>query len=110
MSAAEHKELIRIACEWLAIAGYFAWPNRTGAAEIDGRFIPFGKKGSGDILCVLNGGRHAEFEGLVTDGAIGGGGDHDDWNRLAARKCPDTRGILKAVKLRHHVVDDDEVR
>ena len=33
--------------------GFAAWPNRTGAAQIDGRFIPFGKKGSGDIIAIL---------------------------------------------------------
>lgn len=63
MTATEHKELIRRACEWLAREGYFAWPNNTGAGEMNGRFVRFGKKGSGDILCVLKGGRHAEFEG-----------------------------------------------
>ena len=63
MTAAEHSALIREACEWLACHGYFAWPNRTGSAVIDGRRIPFGKKGSADILCVLPGGIHGEFEG-----------------------------------------------
>ena len=33
--------------------GLAAWPSRTGAAEIDGRFIRFGKKGGGDIVVVL---------------------------------------------------------
>jgi hypothetical protein len=60
-SSAEHKKLKNDALEWLAVAGYFAWPNETGATEIDGRFMRFGKKGSGDILAVIHS-RHCEFE------------------------------------------------
>jgi len=60
--------LLKEALEELALQGYFAWPNRTGAAHIDGRFIPFGKKGSGDILIVLPPhGRHCEAEGKTGD-------------------------------------------
>ncbi|MFO0906806.1 MAG: hypothetical protein U0835_00305 [Isosphaeraceae bacterium] len=62
-SGAEHKKLKNDALEWLALAGYFAWPNETGGGHIDGRFIRFGKPGSGDILAVLGpDGKHAEFE------------------------------------------------
>jgi hypothetical protein len=67
-SSAEHKQLKNDALEWLATAGYFAWPNETGGAFNDGRFIRFGKTGSGDILCVLGSlGRHAEFEAKTGD-------------------------------------------
>ncbi len=67
MTAAAHRELIRAACERLAIEGYLAWPNRTGATEIAGRYIPFGKIGSGDIVGVLNCGTHFEGEGKTGD-------------------------------------------
>ena len=67
-SSAEHKQLKNDALEWLATAGYFAWPNETGGTFIDGRFMKFGKKGSGDILAVLGPhGRHAEFEAKTGD-------------------------------------------
>ncbi len=47
----------------------FAWPNQTGAAKTDGRFIQYGKLGSGDILAILPpNGRHAEFEAKTGQG------------------------------------------
>ena len=61
-SSAAHTRLVREACEWLAINRYFAWPNQTGATKIGGRFIRYGKPGSGDIIAVLPGGKHSEFE------------------------------------------------
>src|SRR4051794_16870720 len=62
-NSAEHKALVNSALEWLAQNRYFAWPNQTGAAKVEGRFIRFGKVGSADILSVLApDGRHAEFE------------------------------------------------
>jgi hypothetical protein len=68
-SSAAHTALVKECLEELALVGFAAWPNRTGATEIDGRFIAFGKKGSGDILAifpfVLAGKRygiHAEVE------------------------------------------------
>jgi hypothetical protein len=67
-SSAEHKQLKNDGLEWLAIAGYFAWANETGAAEIDGRFMKFGKKGSADIIAVIQS-RHCEFEAKTGDAA-----------------------------------------
>ena len=49
-SSAAHTQLVKDCLEELALMGFAAWPNRTGATEIDGRFIRFGKKGSGDII------------------------------------------------------------
>jgi hypothetical protein len=70
-SAAHHK-LVAEALEWLAQNRYFAWPNPTGAVKSEGRFVRFGKKGSGDIFAVLEpNGRHAEFE-AKTGGAVQG--------------------------------------
>ena len=67
-SSAEHKQLKNDALEWLATAGFFAWPNEVGGAYVKGSFIKYGKKGSGDILCVLGPhGRHAEFEAKTGD-------------------------------------------
>jgi hypothetical protein len=44
--------------DYLAIRGIFAWPNNTGAVQVDGkRFVRFGRKGSPDILGILPGGR-----------------------------------------------------
>lgn len=64
-----HTKLVRDACEWLAMNRIFAWPNQTGAAKIDGRFVHYGKLGSGDILAVLPpNGRHAEFEAKTGQG------------------------------------------
>ncbi len=95
MSAAEHRELIRAASERLAIDGYFAWPNRTGAAEIEGRFIPFGKKGSGDILACVNS-RHMEFEGK-TGKAVQSKGQ-----KIHQRKVEENGGLY----LVFHTVDE----
>jgi hypothetical protein len=52
-SSEAHSQLVKDCCEELALLGFAAWPNRTGAAWIDGRFIAFGKKGSGDILAIF---------------------------------------------------------
>ena len=58
-----HSALVKAALEELAIRGHFAWGNRAETPRfIEGRFIPFGKKGSADILIVLPGGRHGEAE------------------------------------------------
>ncbi len=64
LSGAEHTKLIKDALEELAIRGYKAWQQNTGAGFIDGRFVKFGKNGGGDIVLVLSPlGRHAEAEG-----------------------------------------------
>jgi hypothetical protein len=49
-----HNALVREALEALAIAGYTAWRNETGA-WFDGVDRPhkYGKKGSGDIFIIL---------------------------------------------------------
>lgn len=65
-SSAEHQLLVKQAEEWLAINGYFAWPNQTGAAFRDGQFLKYGKKGSADILAVIRS-RHCEFEAKTGD-------------------------------------------
>jgi hypothetical protein len=52
-STAEHSQLVKDCLEELALMGYVAWQNRTGAGELHGRFIRFGKYGSGDIIAVL---------------------------------------------------------
>lgn len=61
-SSDEHSALKKAALEWLAVNGFFAWDNQTGGAWRAGRFIRFGKTGSGDLLGVLPGGRHLEGE------------------------------------------------
>jgi hypothetical protein len=66
-STAEHKQLKNDALEWLATAGYFAWPNETGGAYVKGSFIRYGKKGSGDIIAVIQS-RHCEFEAKTGGG------------------------------------------
>src|SRR4051812_47618213 len=58
-----HSLLVKACLVELGLLGYAAWPNRTGATEIAGRYIPFGKRGSGDIFAVLSpDGRHCEVE------------------------------------------------
>jgi hypothetical protein len=73
-SNAEHSQLVKDCLEELALMGYVAWPNRTGAGELHGRFIRFGKYGSGDIIAILPmliGGKlygiHAELEAKTGD-------------------------------------------
>lgn len=62
-SSAEHTRLVNQLLEALALAGILAWPNNTGAIKYEGRFLRYGKKGSGDIIAVLPpSGRHAEIE------------------------------------------------
>lgn len=62
--SAAHTALVKLALEELAIAGYKAWKNNTGAKKTEtGGFIKYGKKGSADILVVLAPwGRHVEAE------------------------------------------------
>lgn len=66
-----HNALVRDALQELAINGYTAWRNETGA-WIDDRGIPhkFGKKGSADIILILApNGRHVEAEAKTGSGA-----------------------------------------
>lgn len=39
--------------EYLDLMGIFRWRNNTGVARMGSRRVPFGKKGSSDILGVL---------------------------------------------------------
>jgi hypothetical protein len=52
--------------EYLEIRGVFAWRNNTGAVKVEAqhgaRFVRFGKKGSSDILGVLDDGRFMAIE------------------------------------------------
>ena len=67
---------MRSALQELALQGYCAWKNESGVwFEADGRPHAYGKKGSGDIICILPiiiGGRkigiHAEFEAKTGTG------------------------------------------
>lgn len=67
---AAHTALVRDALQELAIAGYCAWPNNTGAVKNEnGQFIKFGKKGSADIILILPpNGRHVECEAKTGSG------------------------------------------
>lgn len=62
--SAAHTALVRSALEELAIHGYTAWKNNTGAKKTEsGAFIKYGKVGSADILLILPPwGRHIECE------------------------------------------------
>ena len=93
--------LVRECCEELALSGFAAWPNRTGAAKIDGRFVAFGKKGSGDIVAifpvVLAGrkyGVHAELE-IKT-----GGGVQSKGQKAHMRAVKNSGGIYLVVRSR----------
>jgi hypothetical protein len=52
--------------EYLEIRGVFAWRNNTGAVKVEAqhgaRFVRFGKKGSSDILGVLDDSRFLAIE------------------------------------------------
>lgn len=71
-----HTALVREALQELALQGYTAWANQTGALKTDsGGFLKFGKVGSADIFCILpikiNNmlfGIHAEFEAKTGTG------------------------------------------
>lgn len=56
-----HNQLVIDCLEWLAIYGYFAWQNNTGAFVIKeekkrDRFFSAGQPGSSDILTLSQGG------------------------------------------------------
>jgi hypothetical protein len=52
--------------EYLEIRGVFAWRNNTGAVKVEAqhgaRFVRFGKKGSSDVLGILDDGRFLAIE------------------------------------------------
>ena len=54
--------------EYLILRGAYAWRNNSGAARVEGnsnqrgRFIRYGKKGSGDILGILPNGKFLSVE------------------------------------------------
>jgi len=60
----KHTKLVHEALVALAKAGYSAWLNNTGGTKTQSRgWVTFGKKGSGDILLVLQPfGTHTELE------------------------------------------------
>jgi hypothetical protein len=62
------QELTRSIIEALTAVGICCWRNNVGTSRSGGRFIRFGKVGSGDIVCVLPGGIHAELEVKLPDG------------------------------------------
>lgn len=62
----KHTALIKEALELLAQCRIFAWQNNTGAVNIKGSFIRFGKTGSYDIIAVFPpSGKHIEFDAKV---------------------------------------------
>jgi hypothetical protein len=62
------QELTRDIIEALTARGIFLWRNNVGTSRSGGRFIRFGKVGSGDIVGVLPGGLHFELEVKLPDG------------------------------------------
>ena len=44
------------------LPGVYAWRNNTGGARIGGRYVAYGKKGSGDFLGLIHGGRFLAIE------------------------------------------------
>ena len=48
-----HTDLVNACLLELSARGVLAWSNRTGAHQIEDRFIRFGLKGSSDILAVV---------------------------------------------------------
>ena len=98
---AAHTKLVREACEWLATNRYFAWPNQTGATKVDGRFLRYGKLGSGDVILVLSPlGRHAELEAKTGRGV-------QRASQKAHQRMVEARGGLYLV---FRSVDDLEVQ
>ena len=100
-NSAAHTQLVRECCEDLALLGFAAWPNRTGAAKIEGRFVAFGKKGSGDIVAifpfVLAGkkyGIHAECECKT------GGGMQTKGQKAHMRAVRNSGGIYLVIRSR----------
>ena len=47
-------EILKLILEWLALKGYFAWRNNSGAYKTEsGGFVRFGCAGSPDIFAIL---------------------------------------------------------
>lgn len=65
-----HTALVRAALEELAVQGYTAWAQNTGAFKTaSGGFVKFGKVGGGDIMGILPPhGRHFEAEAKTGSG------------------------------------------
>ncbi|MFZ4617797.1 MAG: VRR-NUC domain-containing protein [Rectinemataceae bacterium] len=58
MSAPIAEAVVLSGClRWLADHGVYCWRNTTGAYQIQGRWIQYGKKGGADILGIDNIGR-----------------------------------------------------
>lgn len=47
------------------LPGVYAWRNNTGAGKRGGGYVQYGKKGSGDFLGLLRGGRFLAIEAKV---------------------------------------------
>lgn len=66
MRQATESGLVRVALEFLALKGVFAWRNNTGGfgGEYEGkkRFVRFGKPGAPDIMGILPSGRFIGVE------------------------------------------------
>lgn len=84
--------------------GFAAWPNRTGATEIDGRFVAFGKKGSGDIIVVLPRdiggmlyGIHGEIECKT------GGGTQTKHQKAHMRLVRNSGGVYLVIRAREEL-------
>lgn len=48
--------------DYLAIKGIYAWRNNTGAVKTETGFVRFGKRGSSDIIGILDDGRFLAIE------------------------------------------------
>jgi len=51
-----------------AYPNVWVWRNNVGTSRSGGRYVRFGKVGSGDIVGILRGGRHFELEVKLPDG------------------------------------------
>lgn len=48
-----HNKLVALCLELLAMYGFYAWQNNTGAVKVDNRYVRFGHPGSSDILSLF---------------------------------------------------------
>lgn len=71
-----HGKLVDACVKWLFAHGVFCWVNRTGSLPVpayqrkdgtwsENRRLPYGKKGSGDIIGCTRNGKHIEVEAKV---------------------------------------------
>lgn len=55
-------ETTKLMLEFLQFSGCFCWRNNTGCMKSGGRFVHFGKAGSGDIIGIMPNGRFISVE------------------------------------------------